>query len=76
MTEKTSILRDEIETICQCEDLDTKKERLAKLMNSVNFNTVLQKKRLLLDIYKTRFNTELDRLAANCLLKFEGHGVI
>jgi len=76
MREKTSILRDEIETIWQCEDLDTKKDRLAKLMNSVHFNTVLQKKRLLLDIYKTRFNTELDRLAANCLLKFEGHGVI
>lgn len=76
MIEKTSVLRKEIEQIWHSDDLQSNKLRLKALMSQVKMKSKLYKNRLLMEIDKTNFKDDLDRLAANCLLKYEGHGVI
>jgi len=76
MRDKTSVIRDVIEEIWHSDDLESSKLRLISLLKELKMKSNYEKNRLILNVNKTRFKTDLDRLAANCLLKFEGHGVI
>lgn len=76
MRDKTSVIRDVIEEIWHSDDLESSKLRLISLLKELKMKSNYEKNRLILNVNKTRFKTDLDRLAANCMLKFEGHGVI
>ena len=76
MRDKTSVIRNVIEEIWHSDDLESSKLRLISLLKQLKMKSNYEKNRLILNVNKTRFKTDLDRLAANCMLKFEGHGVI
>ena len=76
MRDKTSVIRDVIEEIWHSDDLESSKLRLISLLRELKMKNNYEKNRLILNVNKTRFKTDLDKLAANCMLKFEGHGVI
>lgn len=76
MRDKTSVIRNVIEEIWHSDDLESSKLRLISLLKELKMKSNYEKNRLILNVNKTRFKTDLDRLAANCMLKFEGHGVI
>ena len=73
---KTSILRKTIEAIWESIDLNESKIKLRDLMSSQIMNSELKKRRLLLDIGNCHSKQKLDEIATNCMLKFEGMGVI
>ena len=73
---KTSILRKTIEAIWESIDLNESKIKLRDLMSSQIMNSELKKRRLLMDIGNCQSKQKLDEIATNCMLKFEGMGVI
>ena len=73
---KTSILRKTIEAIWASIDLNESKLKLRDLMSSQIMNSELKKRRLLMDIGNCQSKQKLDEIATNCMLQFEGMGVI
>jgi hypothetical protein len=73
---KTSILRKTIEDIWESVDLNESKIKLRDLMSAQIMNSELKKRRLLMDIGNCQSKQKLNEIATNCMLKFEGMGVI
>jgi hypothetical protein len=76
MNNKTSVIRPVIEDIWQTNSLNEAKIKLRELMSNVTIIGEMQKRRLLLDIGNCQSKEKLDQIATNCMLKFEGLGVI
>lgn len=73
---KKSVIRAIIEDIWNTDSLNEGKIKLRELMTNVKMRSELNKKKLLLDIGNCSSKDSLNYLAANCMLKFEGHGLI
>lgn len=76
MNNKTSVIRAIVEDIWNTDSLNEGKIKLRELMSNVKMISELNKRRLLLDIGNCQSKDKLNQIAANCMLKFEGHGVI
>ena len=76
MNNKTSVITAVIEDIWHTDSLNEAKIKLRELMSNVKMISEMQKRRLLLDIGNCQSKEKLDQIATNCMLKFEGHGVI
>jgi len=76
MNNKTSVIRPVIEDIWQTNSLNEAKIKFRELMSNVTIIGEMQKRRLLLDIGNCQSKEKLDQIATNCMLKFEGLGVI
>ena len=76
MNNKTSILRPLIEGIWAIDSLNEKKIRLHEIVSDLNIPNKMKKRRTLLDIGNCQSKEKLDQIAKNCMLKFEGLGVI
>ena len=73
---KKSVIRAIIEDIWNTDSLNEGKIKLRELMTNVKMRSEHNKKKLLLDIGNCSSKDRLNYLAANCMLKFEGHGLI
>lgn len=76
MSMKKSVLREVIEDIWNTYSLNEGKIKLRDLMSNVKMRSEEKKLILLNDIGNCSSKDDLDYLAANCMLKFEGHGLI
>ena len=76
MKNQPSVIRAVIEDIWNTDSLNQAKIKLIELMSNVKMISEMQKRRLLLDIGNCQSKEKLDQIATNCMLKFEGHGVI
>ena len=73
---KKSVIRAAIEDIWNTDSLNEGKIKLRELMSNVKMRSEEKKLILLNDIGKCSSKDRLNYLAANCMLKFEGHGLI
>ena len=76
MNNKTSVIREVVEDIWNTDSLNEGKIRLRELMSNIKMISEMSKRRLLLDIGNCQSKDKLNDIAKNCMLKFEGHGVI
>ena len=76
MNNTPSVIREIIEDFWHTSSLNEGKIKLRELMSNVKMISEMQKRRLLLDIGNCQSKEKLDQIATNCMLKFEGHGVI
>ena len=73
---KKSVIRAYIEEIWNTDSLNEGKIKLRELLSKVKMKSEHHKKKLLLDIGNCSSKDRLNYLAANCMLKFEGLGLI
>lgn len=76
MSNKTSVIREVVENIWNTDSFNEGKIRLRELMSNVKIISDMNKRRLLFEIDNCQTKYELNDIAKNCMLKFEGHGVI
>ena len=76
MNNKTSEIREVVEDIWNTDSLNEGKIRLRELMSNIKIISEMNKRRLLFEIGKCQTKDKLNDIAKNCMLKYEGHGVI